>query len=359
LLLVFAGVAVAFLGRMIIGVAGIAWVTRRAKEIEDDSLVRDFDRACEVLGVERFVRLLSSDSVNVPLMWGIKHPALLLPAQSLEWSRARLRVIFLHELAHLRRLDAATLLITRGATALYWFHPLAWSLDRAARRECEQACDDLVLASGTRASDYADHLLEIPRSLPRHDPFGAVTLAMSRRSQLEGRLLSILQPHASRGSVSRRAAAIAAIVAALIVIPIAAIRLTAQPVPPQQPQIAHAEISVVAHKQDHAEGAEWFEHGVKAYHEGKLAETVEAYQKAIENGYKPATAMYNIACTYAIHGDKENAIHWFEKSIDAGFDQSDTIENDDDLDIIRSDSRFQHAASRVTGNNADHRLHEA
>ena len=121
-----------------------------------------------------------------------------LPAEALNWSRERLRVVFLHELAHLRRCDAITLLITRATTAMYWFHPLAWSLERIARRECEQACDDLVLATGTRASEYADHLLSIAKDLPRHDPFASVTLAMSRRSQLEGRLLSILQIDARR-----------------------------------------------------------------------------------------------------------------------------------------------------------------
>src|SRR6185295_9790748 len=111
-----------------------------------------------------------------------------------------------------------------------WFHPLAWSLDRAARSECEQACDDLVLDAGTRPSEYADHLLGIARLLPRRDPFGAVTLAMSRRSQLEGRLLSILHPHARRDAVSRRAVLFSALVAMLFVVPVAALRLTAQPV---------------------------------------------------------------------------------------------------------------------------------
>src|SRR5437763_4757726 len=51
--------------------------------------------------------------------------------------------------------------------ALPIFHPIAWSLDRAARRDCEQACDDLVLATGTRPSDYADHLLDIDRKSTR------------------------------------------------------------------------------------------------------------------------------------------------------------------------------------------------
>src|SRR5207253_10498130 len=104
-----------------------------------DTVVREFDAAAERLGVDRTVRLLASERVSVPLVWGIRKPVLLVPATALSWSRDRLRVVFAHELAHLRRGDAVTLLLTRAIAALYWFHPLAWSLDRAARRDCEQA----------------------------------------------------------------------------------------------------------------------------------------------------------------------------------------------------------------------------
>jgi beta-lactamase regulating signal transducer with metallopeptidase domain/Flp pilus assembly protein TadD len=221
------------IGRMLFGIAAVVWITQRANEVTDDSLIREFDHAAEQLGITRFARLLTSNRVSVPLMWGITRPALLLPADALNWSRDRLRVVFLHELAHLRRCDSVTLLITRATTAMYWFHPLAWSLERIARRECEQACDDLVLTTGTRASEYADHLLSIAKDLPRHDPFASVTLAMSRRSQLEGRLLSILQIDARRGVVSRPMSIAATALAALLVLPIATVRLTAQTATPQ------------------------------------------------------------------------------------------------------------------------------
>jgi beta-lactamase regulating signal transducer with metallopeptidase domain/Flp pilus assembly protein TadD len=366
LLLLAAAVAGGFLVRMLFGMIAIATVTRGAREIEDDTLMRDFDHASELLGVDRLARVLVSERVTVPLMWGIRRPALLLPAEALQWSRERLQVIFLHELAHLRRGDAVTLLITRGATALYWFHPLAWSLDRAARRECEQACDDLVLSAGTRASEYADHLLEIARSLPKHDPFGAVTLAMSRRSQLEGRLLSILQPQASRGAVSRRLIIAAAVLAALIVIPIAAMRLIAQPAAPPPPAPKKApgtEISVVASQQekdkDDESGAEWFERGVKAYHRGDLDETVSAYEKAIAAHYRRDVASYNIACTYAIHDRRDQALVWLQRALDAGFDDRDLLENDDDLDSLRSDPRFKSIVSKALSDGGDRRVRAA
>jgi tetratricopeptide (TPR) repeat protein len=312
--------------------------------------MRDFDVAGERLGVARMVRLLSSERVTVPLVWGVTRPALLLPANALEWSRDRLRVVFLHELAHLRRGDAVTLLLTRAIAALFWFHPLAWSLDRAARRDCEQACDDLVLATGTRASDYADHLLGIARALPAHDPFGAVTLAMSRRSQLEGRLLSILQPGARRGGVSRRAAAMATVVAALLVLPLATIRLTAQPAPVETPQneVRHAverRTSERSAERSPASGEQWFQYGKEAFSHEDYDVAITAYRKAIELDYRPAAAMYNISCAYALQDDRDSAMQWLEKAVDNGFEEG-KVDNTADLETLRSDPRFARIANR-------------
>jgi beta-lactamase regulating signal transducer with metallopeptidase domain len=90
--------------------------------------------------------------------------------------------VLLHELAHQRRGDGMSLLLGRGA-----------------RRDCERACDDLVLGAGTRPSDYAEHLLQIASEMPqaRLAPVGG--LAILRRNQLEGRLRSILLPGVHRG----------------------------------------------------------------------------------------------------------------------------------------------------------------
>jgi hypothetical protein len=65
--------------------------------------------------------------------------------------------------------------------------------------------------------------------MPTFDPFRSVTLAMSRKSQLEGRLLSILSPQGARRIFTARGVAIACVAALLIVIPVSAVRLAAQP----------------------------------------------------------------------------------------------------------------------------------
>jgi HEAT repeat protein len=68
-----------------------------------------------------------------------------------------------------------------------------WTAARCLRAESERACDDLVLSCGARASDYADHLLDIVISV-RHHGAPATAMPMARRRELEGRVLAILDP---------------------------------------------------------------------------------------------------------------------------------------------------------------------
>src|SRR5206468_8530889 len=78
----------------------------------------------------------------------------------------------------------------------------------------ERACDDQVLDAGTRASVYASDLLAIAQAIGRSEHLDTAALAMARRSQLEGRLLAILDPRQRRGAVGRIAFAGSVLVAA-------------------------------------------------------------------------------------------------------------------------------------------------
>src|SRR5262249_20742962 len=149
----------------------------------------------------RKIRLLESKETEVPLATGILHPKVILPPDHGEWSEVRRSAVLHHEIAHIKRIDALTHTVAHAATVLYWFHPLTWLTVWAMRAEREHACDDQVLAAGTKASDYAHELLDIVSGL--RQPALAGALAMARRSQLEGRVLAVLNPGLRRGGVSR------------------------------------------------------------------------------------------------------------------------------------------------------------
>jgi protocatechuate 3,4-dioxygenase beta subunit len=182
----------------------------------------------KALGLRRRVTLLLSDGQVMPMTWGWLRPVVLLPAEAGRWEPGRRRDVLFHELAHVRRWDCLTQAVAQLACGVYWFNPLAWLAQARMRAERERACDDLVLASGVRASDYAAHLLQMARELRFGRASALAAVAMARPSQLEVRLLSILDPHRRRGGPGPAATALAVAAVAALVLPLAAARLEAR-----------------------------------------------------------------------------------------------------------------------------------
>ncbi len=209
--------------RLMVGVAAVWRMERRCVELTDERWTGLTDRLSRRIGLGRIVRLLRADRSTVPMTWGAFRPVILLPPDADGWDQGRRAAVLAHELAHVRRWDALTQWIAHLAVMLFWFNPLVWMAAHRLRQEREHACDDAVLAVGTRATEYADHLLTIVRSLGSA-PGPAAALAMARPSQFEGRLLAILDGATPRRPVSRALAAATAVLALTCVVPLAALR---------------------------------------------------------------------------------------------------------------------------------------
>src|SRR5256714_11073553 len=201
--------------------ARIAWLERTTPPVEDEAgwlLVEDL--SLEV-GLTRQVRLLQAKGAAMPMTWGIRRPAILLPADADTWSAEGRRDVLLHELAHVKRHDFFTQLIARIACAVYWFHPLVWLAATRLRGERERACDDHVLRAGADPSVYATHLLEIARDLRAARATVFASVAMARPAQLATRLLDVLDTRRRRDTLSARLAVPAWIAAIAVVVPLA------------------------------------------------------------------------------------------------------------------------------------------
>lgn len=377
-LLGVAAIPLLLIGRLAFGLIALSTIARRAGRVIDPSMLRALERAKERLGVEKNTTLLLSDELNVPVVWGVARTTVILPIEALDWSRERLRVVLLHELAHVRRADVVSLFIGRIATALYWFHPLSWIVERDARRECERACDDLVLENGARASEYAHHLLGIAAGEDLAEGYTSVSLAMARPSELEGRLVAILRAGGARRPVSRRFAWVAAAVLGFALLPIATVRLAAKPA--SEPEVAavveaversvtrervaaqgkealatfaeQVEETIVAdntrlvgnkkrHEGEPVDGKDWYGRGMELHNKDRFEQARAAFEKAIELGFKPGASAYNIACGYGIQGDAANALRWIDRAIENGYDDVEHLEQDSDLDPIRNDPQFR------------------
>jgi HEAT repeat protein/beta-lactamase regulating signal transducer with metallopeptidase domain len=227
LLIWFAGFLIS-IGRLALGIATVCRLVRTANEITDATWTALADSLERQLDLPRRVALLKSSRIAMPQTWGTLSPVILLTADADDWLMERRRVVLIHELAHVKRKDCLTQLMAQTVCSLYWFNPLVWMAARRLRLERELACDNQVLEKGTRASDYADLLLDIARTLPLSRCSSLTTVAMARQSEFEGRLLAILSPSLNRKGLNRLKASILVVALALVILPLASLRPTAQ-----------------------------------------------------------------------------------------------------------------------------------
>lgn len=218
-----------------VGMVGARRLERLARPMDDERVRGRARQAAEWLGVRRSIRLLAVSNDSMPITWGLRTPRVLLPEVARAWSDERLDAVLTHELSHVVRNDALSHLVARLATAVWWWHPLVWIAAGAARLERERACDDLVLTTGTRASDYAADLVTFVSSLEPPVPDSPALLAMARRSQLEGRVMAILESGVNRKGVSQ-AGILAAMLVMVLVWPLAAARPAMQEQEQEQQQ---------------------------------------------------------------------------------------------------------------------------
>src|SRR2546423_6456869 len=206
-------------------------IVNRARALTSEDWLTPLWEVSDRLALEEPPRLLRSEDAKMPFACGIFTPTIVLPAECDTWTLDRRRAVLLHELAHVRRHDLVGHTLGRLACAFYWFHPLVWTAAKQLRSESERACDDLALACGARATDYAEHLLDIVTSVKR-DATPMVALAMARRKEFEGRMLAILDPDLRHSSPSRKqsAALIGSLaLISILVVPAAPAPRVAQP----------------------------------------------------------------------------------------------------------------------------------
>ena len=186
----------ASLAYALLGHLRVRTIAKQANLIADADLFTLISELSALLCIKRPVRLLQSVDQTMPMTWGGIWPVILLPADAANWSSERRRIVLLHELAHIRRGDCMTQMLTRFVCAMYWFNPLAWLAFRRMRAEREQACDDLVLQNGCAPSEYASELLNIARSFQGFSNVAAI--AMARPSKLENRIVAIVDASRAR-----------------------------------------------------------------------------------------------------------------------------------------------------------------
>ncbi|MFO1065480.1 MAG: M56 family metallopeptidase [Pirellulales bacterium] len=202
---------------------------RRVDSAAFAELIDAFIAAAEQLGIRHHITLMFHPADRVPMVWGVFRHRLLLPESARRWTCEHLRSVLLHELAHIQRRDSLAQLMTQITCSLHWFNPLVWFAAGRMHVERESACDDLVLHCGVLPSSYAEHLLSVATSLTASRAMQVCSLAMARRSSLDGRLNAVLCKRQNRRRVSISFASLLLILATAITVPVAMLEAAIQP----------------------------------------------------------------------------------------------------------------------------------
>jgi beta-lactamase regulating signal transducer with metallopeptidase domain len=221
-----AGAALVF-AAWIAGLLRLAWLTARSEPIHDGPSQLELATIAHTYGVRRSVRLRRSRHPSVLAAWGLVRPQILLPAGSEHWTSGRIRVVLLHELAHIRRNDWIVQVLAGALRIVYWFNPLIWIASSRLRHESERACDDLVVSHDVDAHEYAGHLLALARLLNRGPASWTSAPSMAAPSSLRARVAAILDPDANHARARRSAVASVAMLLLIVTAPVAAFRVSA------------------------------------------------------------------------------------------------------------------------------------
>lgn len=228
-----AGATVA-LCALLLSLIRVQRLARSAESVDDPAWHAAAAAIGARIGLYRPAHLMMSPEVSTPMAGGLVRACIFLPASARTWTSERRDVVLAHEIAHLAARDPLRHLVTRLSLAVYWFHPLAWLAAREAAVAREQACDEAVLALGTRRSAYAQVLLDLAEAM---QPAPAVAaLPIVQRSLLENRLMAILDG-SSRPATSRLVSMSVLGVAALTC-SLAAMQPGSQPLPPASQEFA-------------------------------------------------------------------------------------------------------------------------
>ncbi|HEV2668300.1 MAG TPA: tetratricopeptide repeat protein, partial [Blastocatellia bacterium] len=91
----------------------------------------------------------------------------------------------------------------------------------------------------------------------------------------------------------------------------------------------------------------WHRLGTSQIYLRLLPDAIKSLEQAIKVGGGVALDFYNLACAFALSGEKEKALDNLEKAINAGFTDRRQYETDNDLDSLRETERFKELLNKL------------
>ena len=164
----------AFAMSVLYGAARLSWALRRvqrsrraATQVHPEGELR---QSWDVLRTRlrgADVQMAEGDGVAGPLVLGVRHPLVLVPAGFLDRvAKADRDAALAHELAHVSRRDFAKNLLYTVLTLPVAWHPGVWLLRARVAESREMVCDAMAAEALGGAREYARSLLRLAAAVP-------------------------------------------------------------------------------------------------------------------------------------------------------------------------------------------------
>lgn len=171
-------------------------VVRKKSTLIDQEVLNQVETCKRQMRIRTEVSLVMTDKVKSPALFGYIHPRLLLPQGILErLGQDKLRYVFLHELAHLKRHDIAISWLVTVLQAIHWFNPFVWYAFYQMRIDQEIACDAYVLSQLGRgqSTHYARTLVGLLECFLENRHLSALAGILESKSRIKRRIITIVQ----------------------------------------------------------------------------------------------------------------------------------------------------------------------
>jgi beta-lactamase regulating signal transducer with metallopeptidase domain len=179
--------------RLSVGLWRVCQIRSKCSEVDLADLDPAIAGILRDFGSRRRVKLCVSGDLAVPTAIGFFRSAIVFPAWLLpQLSPEEIKVILLHELAHLRRWDDWTNLSQKLVKAVFFFHPAVWWIESRLTLEREMACDDMVLAQTVSPRVYASSLITFAEKLQNARALTMGQTLVSRMRDMSLRIAQIL-----------------------------------------------------------------------------------------------------------------------------------------------------------------------
>ncbi|MEO9806402.1 MAG: M56 family metallopeptidase [Reichenbachiella sp.] len=182
---------------------------------------------------KRQTKIVLSDHIDMPFTTGWSNSVIFIPTRIGQSEKQKQRLILLHELAHIERLDGLSTLLTQLACAVCWYNPLVWLAAKASKLDMEKACDDRVVRTTHHKYDYAGMMLDILEMSSLRPLRVQSRLALAHKNELKSRMTALLDDQIDRKRLGRHTLVSVTVIGLVALIGLAALRVVEE-IPPKK-----------------------------------------------------------------------------------------------------------------------------